>query len=112
MTLHDRFRVHTAAVERRSRTATGAGGWTESWSSVGSVEGSLQPGGASSTTHGDQELAEARWVFYCDLDADIARDDRLTVDGTTYTVQSVERWEANTVVDHLAVVLEELQVGT
>lgn len=112
MTLHTRFRTHTATVERRTRSSDGAGGWIEAWSTVGTVVGSLQPAGAAETERGDRELAEHRWVFYCDPDSDLARDDRLTVDDQTCVVLSVARWYANSAIDHWAAQLEERQEGT
>lgn len=111
MALHPRFATHTATVERRTRTSDGAGGFPETWTAAGSVVGSLQPAGAAETNHGDQGLAEHRWVFYCDPDTVIVRDDRLTIGGDRYHVLSVARWVGATVVDHAAVQLEQLQRG-
>lgn len=113
MTLHERFRTHTATVTRRTRTTDGAGGWVESWTAAGTVTGSLQPVVASeATSQADREVALARWNFYTDPDVDLVRDDRVTIDGRVYDVVSVGRWDADTSIDHWAYVLEERQIGT
>lgn len=112
MTLIERFRTHTATVARGTRTADGHGGFTRAFATVGTVTGSLQPGGASETPTADQERSQARPAFYTDPGEDIERDDRLTIDARQYTVLSVARWNADSVIDHDKFDLEEIQKGT
>lgn len=108
-----------------TRASDGAGGWTSTLGLVGTVEGSLQPGGAADTEEAGAQLAEARWQLFLDPGTDVVRDDVLQVvevqrtdgwgsvdDGRTLTALSVGEF-VDTVagLDHMAVQLEEVQRG-
>lgn len=112
MSLHTRFRTHTATVARGTRTSDSHGGFTRTFADVGTVTGSLQPAGAAETSAADMERAQARWLFFTDPGEDIRRDDRLTISDRAYTVLDVARWDADSVVDHDRFDLEEIQKGT
>jgi len=125
MTLHAEFRTHRVAVGRITRADDGEGGWKATLGTVGTVDGSLQPAGSYDTVVAAAEEGVMRWQFLADDDADIVRDDVLTVvalrrvpgwasvvETATYRVLSVSRWiDPNAGQDHINVQLEEIQRG-
>lgn len=109
--LHDSFRTHTMDVERITRTSDGAGGWIRTMGPAGEVVGSLQPLGAAEVVVAEAEQAQARWVFFCDEDEDVLRDDELINADRRFRVISTGKWHAGSPIDHLRVDLEEIQRG-
>lgn len=121
--LHARFRTHRLTIARTTRVLDGDGGAPATLTTVGTVEGSLQPAGAAEEVVADQQRTVARWALYLDPDDDVRRDDELTlthvrnrswVPVTTppaFRALSVGRWWAVGAVDHAAVQLEEIQRG-
>jgi head-tail adaptor len=123
--LHDTFRTHRFTQARRTRTSDGSNGWTEAWATVGTVEGSLQPQSMTEVVPADQRQVDARWILYVDTDADIRRDDRLTLSHrfagewcpvtgavAVFDVTGAVDWWAGSPLDHRRVDLIEVQVGT
>lgn len=109
--LLDAFRSHTATVERTGRTSDGVGGWLKSAVTAGSVVGSLQPGGGGDTEAAGQERSKVGWSFFCDVGADVRRDDVLVIGDGRYRVVNVQTWQALSAIDHLHVDLEQIQTG-
>lgn len=133
MTLHRRFRTHTALVIRTTtRVPNGAGGWVEQRGPVAVVVGSLQPSSVAEALVTDKERAQERGVFYTDTGVDVQRGDQLSVvfgaltqdelddldlddlgdlfaEPEQHRVVGRRRWEGAGPVDHWAFDLEQVQ---
>jgi len=88
----------TCTIKRRTLTSDGQGGYTESWSTVDTVNCRLSP-----ATRLPEEIAQAgkltgttAWIVTLDHDADVTAEDRLEIGSKTLEVLAVlsgKTWE-------------------
>jgi SPP1 family predicted phage head-tail adaptor len=81
--------IHTGIVYRKIRASDGQGGFSTAWGEVGSLEGRLRPVTANDERVAVQEQSEITHVWDTLTTADIARGDRLEVEGVTVDVLAV-----------------------
>lgn len=90
------FLPDTAEIQRRTVVDDGAGGRTETWSTVATVRVRLAPGGGGREgSTGSRVVAEAPYVARLPQGTDVREVDRLVISGVTYQVIAVEgrSWE-------------------
>lgn len=108
MTVFQSLLNHDVAISRRQRTADGQGGHVISYTAVGTVRGRIRP---ASSTEREVAMVEERQithVLYVVADVDIARGDRVTVDGLTVEVDAIR--EPSKAGEHLEIDCQERQV--
>ncbi len=81
MGVFDGLLNNAVAVSRRVRTTDGQGGWTISYSSVGTIQGRIAPQSLTERVVGESEEAQVTHVLYCNAGENVARGDRV-VSGT------------------------------
>lgn len=97
----------TVTINRPTRTSDNAGGWTESPTTIGDVQGRVRP-----TTTGEREAsahqeADVTHVVYTHTSADIQRGDELAARGVTLHVEAVR--EPSVTGHHYEIDCRELQ---
>lgn len=90
----------TATVNRMTYV-----GDKSTYSSVGTVEGYLEPVEKNKELIGHDSILGQEWMFRCNGDEDIREADKLTIDSVSYAVSGVRRYTAGTL-DLLDVMLE------
>ncbi|WP_432118601.1 phage head closure protein [Streptomyces sp. bgisy032] len=73
-------------VWRYSRAEDGLGGWTETWSQVGTVRARLSQPSARERVVADQAQARMSHIVYLRHDADVRRGDQLRTTGRVFEV--------------------------
>lgn len=107
MPLIDSLYNHSWTLSRRTRTADGQGGYTQTWATVATVAGRMRPASASERTLALQRLAEISHVWYVAADEDVLRGDRITGQGRTWDVIAIR--EPSYAAHHLEVEALERQ---
>lgn len=81
----------TAEIKRRTLVSDGAGGYTESWSTVATVSCRVAPAGRSGDERriADRLTAIGAWLVTLPATTDIAVADRITVGSRTFEVAGV-----------------------
>lgn len=88
----EKLMTETVYVQRLSKTSDGAGGYTETWSTVATTKGRIAP----STQSGSEELIggkispTAEYVITLPWNADVRHSDQLQITGIQYDVVKVE----------------------
>jgi len=109
MSLIDGLYISTFTHTRMSGTADGQGGWTQAASPVGTgnIQGRMRPATATERVMAVQRQAEISHVFYCNADEDVLREDVLTGEGRTWTVEAIR--EPSHAGHHLEIECLEIQ---
>jgi len=107
MSLIDSLFISMFTQSRMSRTADGQGGWAESWSDMGTIDGRMRPATATEQVVAMQRQVGISHVLYCDAEVEVLREDRLTGEGRTWRVVAVR--EPSHMGHHLDIDCEELQ---
>jgi len=78
----------TCTIKRCSRTADGAGGFTEAWSDVATVKGRLAPAGARPDERAvaDRLGVLVEWALTLPALTDVGPGDRVSIGGRTLEV--------------------------
>jgi head-tail adaptor len=83
----------TGIIKRRTLTADGMGGYTESWAAVGTVDCDVwqisQRGDRERTTEGAQPISKADWFITVPYDTDLVAADRMEISSRTFEVTFV-----------------------
>jgi SPP1 family predicted phage head-tail adaptor len=80
---------HEASIARRRRSPDGQGGWAIDYAPHATARGRIRPAGSAEREAAQAEQREISHVLYVLADVDIARGDRVTVDGLTVDVVGV-----------------------
>jgi len=107
MSLIDGLYISTFTHTRMSGTADGQGGWTQSPSVLGTIQGRMRPATATERVVAVQRQAEISHVLYCGADENVLREDVLTGEGRTWTVEAIR--EPSHAGHHLEIEVLELQ---
>ena len=94
-------------ISRRVRTDDGQGGWSISYTDIGTVEGRMRPALTSERVTADQEERRITHVFYVLEGTDIARGDLAEADDLIVEVMGVR--EPSRMDHHLEIDCEERQ---
>jgi head-tail adaptor len=70
------FLTETLTQERKTRTSNGKGGFTETYHSIGTVNGRINDAGGSEVHVAKQRKAEVSHIVYLDPDTDVKMGDR------------------------------------
>lgn len=81
--------ISSFAVYRKVRTFDGQGGWEESWSEVGTVQGRLRPTGGSEAETARQEQRVMAHVLYTLANVDVQRGDMVVGEGQVLDVLGI-----------------------
>lgn len=98
---------HDWTLTRRTRTADGQGGYTQTWATVATVAGRMRPASAAERTLAMQRRADISHVWYVAADEEVQRGDRITGQGRTYDVIAIR--EPSHAAHHLEVECFEWQ---
>ncbi len=79
----------TAIIERGTLTSDSGGGYTEGWSSAGTVSCRIAPLGGMEDVTGSRISADADWMLTVPFDTSITENDRVVSAGGTFTVRAV-----------------------
>jgi len=100
----------TMTYERKSKTTDGMGGFTESWTSMGSFNARISSIKASEglreAMHGEKKWADVTHKVFCEP-FDLRETDRL-VYGTTWTFEIIAITKPSEISHHLEVMCREL----
>lgn len=77
------------SLQRRTRTATGDGGYTYTWPTVSSPRGRITPLSLSEMERGAQLVGVVTHRFSTADATDVQKGDRIVFSGRTYEVQAV-----------------------
>ncbi len=80
----------TFTVERRTRTHDGMGGWIIGYTAIGTVAGRIRPATSEEITVALQEQRKITHVLYVDGAEDIQRGDRLSMNGLSVPLLTVD----------------------
>lgn len=89
MPLPTRLLNETVTVNRPTRSDDGAGGWTESLTLIGDVQGRIRPTTSREREAAAHQEADVTHVVYTLTAADIKRGDELTARGQTLVVEAI-----------------------
>jgi head-tail adaptor len=86
----------TVTIERKSLTADGMGGYTESWTTAGTATGRIYPQERSAieANSGGQVMSALRWWFTAPVGTDVRVSDRIGASDRTYEVESTNNDES------------------
>lgn len=97
-------------VSRPQRTSDGKGGWNTAYSVVGSYRCRLRPRSSGEREVAQQEQRHLSHILYVEVNADIRRNDRATVDNLTVKVEGIR--EPSMAGEHLEIDCREVQLET
>lgn len=101
--------TQTVTRKRAAATADDYGNDVLDWSSAttdATITGcSVQPG-AGTEFQTDREASTVVYTVWAPLGADVTPTDRIAYAGNDYGIESIERWEVGTPLDHLVIRLE------
>ena len=89
----------TAIIQRHTLTPDGMGGFTESWSNVGTVAARLYPVNSRAFAEGDngaQLVSQTRWFVTMPVGTSVTAADRLSISSRTFQITQVnnsEMWQ-------------------
>lgn len=91
----ENYLPQTAVIERYSTSADGMGGFTESWTAVGTVSCRLRPMEVEQRemVAGEQMISESRWIVTVPHGTDVTAKDRLQISSRTFQVTFVNNDE-------------------
>lgn len=78
-------------IYKRRRTPDGQGGWVISYISGDAVNCRMRPASSAERTVAQQEERQITHVLYVEIDTDIERGDRFSVDGITVDVDALRK---------------------
>lgn len=86
----------TVVIQRHTLTADGMGGFTESWSNVGTAIGRLYPVNSRAFAESDQGaqlVSQTRWFVTLPVGTSVTAADRLSIASHTYHISQVNNGE-------------------
>jgi len=107
MSLIEALYISTFTQGRMSGTADGQGGWEQTPTAIGTIDGRMRPATATERVMAMQRQVEISHVFYCDADEDVLREDQLSGEGRTWIVEAIR--EPSHAGHHLEVECLEIQ---
>lgn len=88
--------IHDAEVKRKTYTHDSAGGYTHVFTTVDYIRCRLSRNGASERVRASRQEGDLEYTIYCAYDANVQREDILTIDLLDYEVITIlnpsKRW--------------------
>lgn len=89
-TIEESVMTSTAIIRRNTPLRDVMGGFTDSWSAIGTVNCDLWPvgnrGDRENTTSGGQLISHADWFITVPYNTDVIAQDRIDIDGKTFEI--------------------------